>query len=68
MNEELDEYIHSSGTGFKQWLRRRKARKEIKRAVQYVPVSLSNTRLTCVSRYYTQFDFGNKRVGFALAK
>ena len=35
INEELDEYIHSSGTGLKQWLRRRKARKEIKRAVQY---------------------------------
>ena len=35
VNEELDEYIHSSGTGFKQWLRRRKARKEIKRSVQY---------------------------------
>jgi hypothetical protein len=34
VNEELDEYIHSSGTGFKQWLRRRKARKEIKRSVQ----------------------------------
>jgi hypothetical protein len=44
MNEELDEYIHSSGTGFKQWLRRRKARKEVKRAVQCVPDPLSNTR------------------------
>jgi hypothetical protein len=35
VNEDLDAYVHSSGTGFKQWLRRRKARKEIKRAVQY---------------------------------
>ncbi len=35
VDEDLDAYIHSSGSGFKQWLRRRKARKEIKRAVQY---------------------------------
>ncbi len=35
VNEDLDAYIHSSGTGYKQWLRRIKARKEIKRAVQY---------------------------------
>jgi hypothetical protein len=36
INEELDAYIHSSGTGFKQWQRRREARKQIKRSVQYV--------------------------------